>query len=72
MKGEKELNEGMMDALKRYRDKATETVVTGIDKVYSTVDKTAEAATDKTKQMAEDAKEVKDKFKKVNLRRPLD
>lgn len=72
MKSEKELNEGMMDALKRYRDKATEKVAAGIDNVYSTVDKTAEAATDKTKQMADDAKEVKDKFKKVNLRRPLD
>jgi hypothetical protein len=71
-KGGKALDRSMMDALRDLNNKAADKVATGIDKVFTSVNKTAEAAVDKTKQMKKDAGEVTDSFKKVDLKRPLD
>lgn len=66
------LDKGMMGELRDLSNKAAEKVATGADKFYDGVTQTAEAAVNKTKQAAKDAEKVKDDFKKVNLRRPLD
>lgn len=74
-KSEKELNSGMMDVLKKVKgaaDKGAEAVLNGVAKFGSTVDRTAEAAVNKTKEMSTDAGKVKEDFKKINLKKPLE
>lgn len=64
-----------MDVLKKVKstaDKGVETVAVGMDKFYKGVNKTAEAAVNKTKEMSADAGKVKEDFKKINLKKPLD
>lgn len=61
----------MKGKVKKTADALTEGALTGFDRFYQGVTDVAEAAVNKTKEAARDANEVKEKFKKVDVRDPL-